>query len=323
VISIVSPVYNELEVLPEFCRRLTAVMEEYREPYEIVLVNDGSKDGTFSVMKALHTSDPRIRAVDLSRNFGHQVAICAGLDFATGDLIAIMDSDLQDPPEVLPKFFKKLREGYDVVYAVRTGRKESLFKKAAYAAFYRLLKSIANVDIPLDSGDFCVMSRRALDTLKSMPERNRFLRGLRGWIGFRQVGVEYERERRFAGDVKYTFSKLLKLAFDGLTSFSYVPLRLASILGLFMSFISFVAILIIFYLKFFTSATVPVPGWASVVVAILVLGGIQLVATGIIGEYLGRVYDEVKRRPLYVVQETLGIEAEKEREKERRVYQIH
>jgi len=156
-----------------------------------------------------------------------------------------------------------------------------------------------------------------------MPERNRFLRGLRGWIGFRQVGVEYERERRFAGDVKYTFSKLLKLAFDGLTSFSYVPLRLASILGLFMSFISFVAILIIFYLKFFTSATVPVPGWASVVVAILVLGGIQLVATGIIGEYLGRVYDEVKRRPLYVVQETLGIEAEKEREKERRVYQIH
>jgi len=323
VISIVSPVYNELEVLPEFCRRLTAVMEEYREPYEIVLVNDGSKDGTFSVMKALHTSDPRIRAVDLSRNFGHQVAICAGLDFATGDLIAIMDSDLQDPPEVLPRFFKKLREGYDVVYAVRTGRKESLFKKAAYAAFYRLLKSIANVDIPLDSGDFCVMSRRALDTLKSMPERNRFLRGLRGWIGFRQVGVEYERERRFAGDVKYTFSKLLKLAFDGLTSFSYVPLRLASILGLFMSFISFVAILIIFYLKFFTSATVPVPGWASVVVAILVLGGIQLVATGIIGEYLGRVYDEVKRRPLYVVQETLGIEAEKEREKERRVYQIH
>jgi len=323
VISIVSPVYNELEVLPEFCRRLTAVMEEYREPYEIVLVNDGSKDGTFSVMKALHTSDPRIRAVDLSRNFGHQVAICAGLDFATGDLIAIMDSDLQDPPEVLPRFFKKLREGYDVVYAVRTGRKESLFKKAAYAAFYRLLKSIANVDIPLDSGDFCVMSRRALDTLKSMPERNRFLRGLRGWIGFRQVGVEYERERRFAGDVKYTFSKLLKLAFDGLTSFSYVPLRLASLLGLFMSFISFVAILIIFYLKFFTSATVPVPGWASVVVAILVLGGIQLVATGIIGEYLGRVYDEVKRRPLYVVQETLGIEAEKEREKERRVYQIH
>jgi len=323
VISIVSPVYNELEVLPEFCRRLTAVMEEYREPYEIVLVNDGSKDGTFSVMKALHTSDPRIRAVDLSRNFGHQVAICAGLDFATGDLIAIMDSDLQDPPEVLPRFFKKLREGYDVVYAVRTGRKESLFKKAAYAAFYRLLKSIANVDIPLDSGDFCVMSRRALDTLKSMPERNRFLRGLRGWIGFRQVGVEYERERRFAGDVKYTFSKLLKLAFDGLTSFSYVPLRLASILGLFMSFISFVAILIIFYLKFFPSATVPVPGWASVVVAILVLGGIQLVATGIIGEYLGRVYDEVKRRPLYVVQETLGIEAEKEREKERRVYQIH
>ncbi|HLC17409.1 MAG TPA: glycosyltransferase family 2 protein [Thermodesulfobacteriota bacterium] len=323
MISIVSPVYNELEVLPEFCRRLTAVMEEYREPYEIVLVNDGSKDGTFSVMKALHTSDPRIRAVDLSRNFGHQVAICAGLDFATGDLIAIMDSDLQDPPEVLPRFFKKLREGYDVVYAVRTGRKESLFKKAAYAAFYRLLKSIANVDIPLDSGDFCVMSRRALDTLKSMPERNRFLRGLRGWIGFRQVGVEYERERRFAGDVKYTFSKLLKLAFDGLTSFSYVPLRLASILGLFMSFISFVAILIIFYLKFFTSATVPVPGWASVVVAILVLGGIQLVATGIIGEYLGRVYDEVKRRPLYVVQETLGIEAEKEREKERRVYQIH
>ena len=323
MISIVSPVYNELEVLPEFCRRLTAVMEEYREPYEIVLVNDGSKDGTFSVMKALHTSDPRIRAVDLSRNFGHQVAICAGLDFATGDLIAIMDSDLQDPPEVLPRFFKKLREGYDVVYAVRTGRKESLFKKAAYAAFYRLLKSIANVDIPLDSGDFCVMSRRALDTLKSMPERNRFLRGLRGWIGFRQVGVEYERERRFAGDVKYTFSKLLKLAFDGLTSFSYVPLRLASILGLFMSFISFVAILIIFYLKFFPSATVPVPGWASVVVAILVLGGIQLVATGIIGEYLGRVYDEVKRRPLYVVQETLGIEAEKEREKERRVYQIH
>jgi dolichol-phosphate mannosyltransferase len=259
-------------------------------------------------MKEIHNSDQRVRIVNLSRNFGHQTAITAGLDYASGDIVAIMDSDLQDPPEVLPAFFQKQREGYDVVYAIRKNRKEGVLKKAAYTIFYRLLQRIANINIPLDSGDFCVISRRALNTLKSIPERNRFLRGLRGWIGFKQIGMEYDRDKRFAGEAKYTFSKLLKLAFDGFVSFSYMPLRLASILGLIVSALSFIGILIIFYLSFLTSKTLSVPGWASVAVIILFLGGVQLVTIGIIGEYIGRVYDEVKQRPLYVVQDVIGFD---------------
>lgn len=313
MISVVTPVYNEEEVLPEFYRRLTAVLRAAGEPYEIILVNDGSRDSSISIMKDLNRKDPSVKVVNLSRNFGHQTAISAGLDYASGDFIAIMDSDLQDPPEVLPGFFGKCKEGYDVVYAIRKNRKEGFFKKAAYSIFYRLLKKMANIEIPLDSGDFCVMSRRALDTVRSMPERNRFLRGLRGWIGLAQTGLEYDRDQRYAGEVKYTFTKLLKLALDGFISFSYVPLRVAAFMGLIVSGFSFLGILAIFYLRFFTSTTVDVPGWASVVVTILFLGGVQLVALGIMGEYIGRIYDEVKKRPLYIVGEAIGFERKHER----------
>lgn len=308
MLSIVTPVYNEEEILSEFYKRLTAVLEKMGEPYEIILVNDGSSDNSLGIMKEINGRDKRVKIVNLSRNFGHQTAITAGLDHVTGDVVAIMDSDLQDPPEALPAFFQKQRQGYDVVYAIRKNRKEGGLKKAAYAVFYRLLKKMANINIPLDSGDFCVMSSKALNTLKSMPERNRFLRGLRGWIGFRQIGMEYDRDKRFAGEVKYTFNKLLKLALDGFVSFSYMPLRLASILGLIVSALSFIGILIIFYLSFLTSKTLSVPGWASVAVIILFLGGVQLVTIGIIGEYIGRVYDEVKQRPLYIVQDAIGFD---------------
>lgn len=311
MISIVSPIFNEEDTLPEFYRRLSAVLQEYGDQYEIVLVNDGSSDNSLDLMKKIHDTDSRVKVINLSRNFGHQIAICAGLDYASGDVVAIMDSDLQDPPEVLPNFFQKYKEGYDVIYAIRKNRKEGVFKKTAYVVFYRLLNRISNINIPLDSGDFCVISRRALDILKAMPERNRFLRGLRGWIGLKQIGLEYERDKRFAGEIKYTFSKLIKLAFDGFISFSYVPLRLASVMGLMISAISFLGILIIFYLSFFTSKTATVPGWASVIVTILFLGGVQLITIGIIGEYIGRIYDEVKQRPLYVVQDVFGFQPKK------------
>lgn len=306
MISIVSPIFNEEDTLPEFYRRLSAVLQEYGDQYEIVLVNDGSRDNSLNMMREINANDQRVKIVNLSRNFGHQIAICAGMDHASGNIIAIMDSDLQDPPEVLPKFFGKQKEGYDVVYAVRKNRKEGILKKTAYAVFYRLLIRMANVNIPLDSGDFCVISRRVLDILKTMPERNRFLRGLRSWIGLCQIGLEYDRDKRFAGEVKYTFSKLFKLAFDGFVSFSYIPLRVSSVMGLIVSALSFIGVIIIFYLSFFTSRTVAVPGWASVVVSIFFIGGVQLLTIGIIGEYIGRIYDEVKQRPLYVIQDKIG-----------------
>lgn len=306
IISVVTPVYNEEDTLPEFYRRLTAVLQRCGDPYEIILVNDGSSDNSLNIMKEINNTDKRVKCVNLSRNFGHQTAITAGLDYASGDIVAIMDSDLQDPPEVLPELFQKQREGYDVVYAIRKNRKEGVFKKSAYTIFYRLLKKMANINIPLDSGDFCVINKKVLNTLKSIHERNRFLRGLRGWIGFKQIGMEYDRDKRFAGEAKYTFIKLLKLAFDGFLSFSYMPLRLASVLGLIVSGSSFIGILFIFYLRFFTAMTLTVPGWASVAVIILFLGGVQLVTIGIIGEYIGRVYDEVRQRPLYIVQDAIG-----------------
>lgn len=309
MISVVAPVFDEEAALPEFVRRLTDALEPTGEPHEIVLVDDGSRDGSLAVMKQAHHDDPRIKVVNLSRNFGHQIAISAGLDHAAGDVVAIMDSDLQDPPEVLPLLLAKQKEGYDVVYAIRGKRPEGLLKRTAYAAFYRLMRSVANTEIPLDSGDFCVLSRRATDVLRGMPERNRFLRGLRGWIGFRQVGLEYDRDQRLAGEVKYTVPKLLRLAIDGFVSFSYVPLRLASVFGFLISALSFVGVLLTFYLRLFTT-TADVPGWASTAVLILFLGGVQLMTIGIAGEYLGRIYDEVKRRPLYIVDDLIGFESQ-------------
>ena len=304
--SIVIPIYNEEETIPELVRRLTAVMDTLGHPTEVIIIDDGSRDATYRLLQEAHGRDRRFKVIRFSRNFGHQVAISAGIDHASGDAVMVMDGDLQDPPELLPEFLKKRDEGYDVVYAVRRKRKEPLLKRFAYFTFYRLLQRVAAIDIPLDSGDFSLIDRRVADALRAMPERHRFVRGIRSWTGFRQVGLEYERDRRFGGDVKYTTAKLLKLALDGVFSFSYVPLRLASYVGLTISLISFAMALFYFLQKLLVG--IDTKGWASTIIIVLFLGGVQLLTVGIIGEYIGRIYDEVKQRPLYVISERLGFE---------------
>ena len=304
--SIVIPIYNEEENLPELYNRLTDVMTSLQEPYEVIFVDDGSKDNSLNIMREMHQRDKRIKTISLSRNFGHQIAISAGIEYARGKAVIVMDGDLQDPPEVLPPFIQKWKEGWDAVYAIRRKRKENLLKRAAYAIFYRLLKKISSIDIPLDSGDFSIMDRKIVDILKSMPERTRFVRGIRTWVGFKQVGLEYERDKRFAGKPKYNFKKLVKLALDGLISFSYVPLKLAVSFGFVISGVSFLGAIATLFQRLFTDTTVP--GYATTVISILFLGGIQLITIGILGEYIGRIYDEVKQRPLYIIQEIIGFD---------------
>jgi polyisoprenyl-phosphate glycosyltransferase len=299
VLSVVVPVYNEESNLPVLHERLTKVLAVTEPQYEIVFVNDGSHDHSVTVMQELAARDPHIIVVELSRNFGHQVAISAGLDYARGDAVIIMDADLQDPPEVLPQFITKWREGYEVVYAIRAQRKEGWFKRSMYALFYRLLQRIANIDIPLDSGDFCIMDRRVVEILNGMPERNRFVRGIRSWVGLDQIGLEYERQARYAGRVKYSYRRLVYLALDGLISFSFVPLRMITILGFIVSALS-ILLAIGYTIQKLTFGLNP-PGFATIVVAIFFLAGIQLITLGVIGEYVGRIFEEVKRRPLYVV----------------------
>jgi dolichol-phosphate mannosyltransferase len=255
------------------------------------------------IMESLAGSDPRVVVVDLSRNFGHQVAISAGLECSRGKGVVIMDGDLQDPPEILPLFIDKWREGYDVVYAIRQKRKEHLLKRTAYALFYRLLQWLAHVDMPLDSGDFCLMDRRVVDLLVRMPERNRFLRGIRSWLGFRQVGVSYERHARLGGEPKYTVRKLMYLAMDGLLSFSYMPLRMISVMGLMVSLFSLLLAGYYFW-KRLVYALDP-PGFATLVVALFVLSGVQLVTMGVMAEYVARISDEVKRRPVFIVRRVI------------------
>jgi dolichol-phosphate mannosyltransferase len=298
MLSIVIPVFNESENLPILHARLAEVLSGLACECEIVFVDDGSQDKSPDILRRLEAEDHRVVVVELARNFGHQVAISAGLEHSRGRAVCIMDADLQDPPEVLHKFLAKWQEGWEVVYAVRTERKEWWGKRLAYAAFYRLLQRVANIEIPLDAGDFCIMDRRVVDLLVHMPERNRFVRGIRSWVGFKQVGVPYERQARHAGTPKYTFRKLLYLALDGLISFSHMPLRIITILGFTVSLLSFFVAL--FYLiKRFMLGT-GVPGFTTLVVSIFFLAGIQLMTTGVIGEYIGRISDEVKRRPLYV-----------------------
>lgn len=297
-LSVIIPVFNEAENLPTLHGRLTRALVNLGMEYEIVLVDDGSQDQSPDILRRMEAEDQRIVIVEFARNFGHQVAISAGLEQSRGRVVCIMDADLQDPPEVLHTFLAKWREGWEVVYAIRTERKEWWGKRLAYAGFYRLLQRVANIDIPLDAGDFCVMDRRVVDLLVRMPERNRFVRGIRSWVGFKQIGVPYERHARHAGAPKYTFRKLLYLALDGLISFSHMPLRIITLLGFTVSFLSFLVAL--FYLvKKFTLGT-GVPGFTTLVVSIFFLAGIQLVTIGVIGEYIGRISDEVKRRPLYV-----------------------
>lgn len=298
-VSVVVPVFNEQENLPELYRRLSATLGSLGLHYELVLVDDGSRDRSLELMKQLAALDEGVLVVELARNFGHQVAISAGLDHARGKAVIIMDADLQDPPEVLPEFISKWREGHDVVYAIRATRKENWLKRSAYAVFYRLLQRIANIHIPLDAGDFCIMDRRVVDILVSMPERNRFVRGIRSWVGLDQVGLPYNRDGRFAGKPKFTLNRLVYLAIDGLISFSFVPLRLISTLGLAASVFSI--LLAIFYvIQKFTRGLDP-PGFATTITAIFFLAGLQLTTLGVIGEYVGRIFEEVKRRPLYIV----------------------
>ena len=305
--SIVIPVYNEAEVLPSLYDRLTRVMEGLVESYEIIFVNDGSRDDSTMLLRDFQDRDARVKFLSFSRNFGHQIAITAGLDYSSGQAAVVMDADLQDPPEVIPRLIEQWRKGYDIVFAVRAKRQgEGFFKRATAALFYRLFRRMAGTEILLDAGDFRLMSRRAVEALQSIRERNRFIRGLAGWIGFRQTAVTYVRDVRQAGETKYPLKKMLRFALNGLLSFSVVPLQLASYLGFLISSIGFFYIVYAIGLKLFTDRVVL--GWTSVMVAVLFLGGVQLISLGIIGEYIGRIYDEVKQRPLYVVDEAKGFE---------------
>lgn len=312
-ISVVIPCYNETEVLAELFSRMTAAAGLWPHDWEIICVDDGSKDGTWTMLADQQRKDPRWRALSLARNFGHQTAVSAGIYHATGDAVMVIDADLQDPPEELIRFIQKWQEGYEVVYAVREKRKEGPLKKACYWMFYRLMTRVASLEIPQDAGDFCLMDRRVVEVLRQMPERNRYVRGMRAWVGFRQVGLAYERQARAAGDAKYTFSKLLRLARDGIFNFSTVPLTLVSQMGFFITGLSLLGIIWILATKIFSSfferiGFPQVQGFTTIVVSVLFLGGIQLLSIGVIGEYIGRIYEEVKRRPVWVLKDSAGIE---------------
>lgn len=305
-LSLVIPVLNESASLHELASRVQKALDPLELHYKLIFVDDGSTDDTVATLTRLHQNDPRIALISLSRNFGHQAAIQAGLEHAPGDAVVIMDGDLQDPPEVVPRLIEMWRQGADVIFAVRRKRKESALKRAAYALYYRLLYLVSEVPIPLDSGDFCLLSRPVVDVIRQCPERNRFIRGIRSWAGFTQVGFEYERDARFSGEVKYSWPKLWRLAIDGIFSFSALPLRLATYIGLIFFCISSIYILYAVGVRIFGSYAPP--GWASLIVAILFMGSVQLIMLGIIGEYLARIYEETKQRPLFVVQKTLGVE---------------
>jgi len=305
VISVVVPVYNEEAVIHESYSRLNRVLKGLDEPYELIFVNDGSRDATADIIRSICEADPCVRLIDFARNFGHQTAITAGMDYASGEAVIVIDADLQDPPEVIPEMIAKWREGFDVVYGQRAQRKgETLFKRFTSAAFYRLLQRLTDVDIPVDTGDFRLIDRKVCDALKSVKERNRYVRGIISWLGFRQTGVEFVREERFAGETKYPLKKMLRFAFDAIASFSYKPLKLATYVGLTVSFSAFAYILVVVYQKLFTDTTVT--GWASTMAVNLFFNGVVLMMLGIIGEYIGRIYDEAKGRPLYVVREKVN-----------------
>jgi dolichol-phosphate mannosyltransferase len=298
-LSVVVPLYNERENVRELHRRLSEALGRLDFPYEIMFVNDGSRDETPELIDALQEEDPQLTVLHLSRNFGHQPAVTAGIDRAKGRAVMIMDGDLQDPPEVIHQFVEKWRAGADVVYAVRKHRKEGPIKKAGYFVFYRLLNAISDLEIPLDSGDFCLMDRKVVDALKALPEQARFVRGLRTFVGFRQVGLEYERDARAAGRPKYTFSALIRLATDGLVSFSSYPLRLVTYLGIVTGVGALAMIAWVFYATL--TRTAGPRGWASLSAIVLLIGSVQLICLGIIGEYIRLIFQESKARPTYVV----------------------
>jgi dolichol-phosphate mannosyltransferase len=312
-LSLVVPVFNEREVLPELCRRVDAAMREAGASHELILVNDGSTDGSWQVILSLSCEDRRIKAVKLSRNFGHQVAIVAGLHASTGDAVVVMDADLQDPPEVIGDLYRKFREGYDVVFAQRRAREgETLWKRITAKAFYRLMRRMTTLDIPVDTGDFRLMSRRVVNDLCRLQEHNPFIRGLVTWVGYNQTAVLYDRVARQHGYTKFSTAKMLTFAFDGITSFSSRPLRLASLVGVFTAAVSLALMLALTAYKLL-GGTGLVPGWTSLIVAVLFLGGLQLTAVGLLGEYVGRIYDQVKGRPIYLVEERANLPEADER----------
>jgi dolichol-phosphate mannosyltransferase len=299
LLSVCAPVYNEESLVEVFYERATAALEAF--DYELIIVNDGSSDGTAEILDRLAATDPRLRVVHLSRNFGHQAALTAGLEHARGDAVAMLDADLQDPPELVPDMVGLWEEGSDVVYAVREQREgETKFKLATAAWFYKLFDKLAQVDLEPNSGDFRLLDRRALDALLSLGERSRFLRGMTVWVGFTQTAISYKRDPRYAGETKYPLRKMLRFSLDAIASFSHLPLQVATALGFLFSGVAFLAIPVVVALRLAGSY---LPGFGSITIAILMLGGIQLIAIGLIGEYVGRIYDEVKRRPLYIVRE--------------------
>jgi polyisoprenyl-phosphate glycosyltransferase len=304
-LSVVIPVYNEEPGLAELRQRVVTALEGTALSFEVIFVNDGSGDGSARILSGYCLDDSRLFAVHLSRNFGHQAAVAAGIWYAAGSGVIVMDADLQDPPELIPELISRWREGNEVVYTQRARRPgDSLVKRALTWAYYRIIQRLADTALHADSGDFCLMDRRVVDLLNQMPERHRYIRGLRSWVGFRQVSVVFERPERFAGEVKYTFAKLLRLGLDGIFSQSTAPLRLATYFGLSVSLVSFLMGILFIFEKL--TVGVNPRGWASTIVIVLFLGGVQLLTVGIIGEYLGRVYEEVKQRPLFVVRDLDG-----------------
>ena len=312
-LSVVIPCYNEEPVLPMLFRRLTEAAAGWNIDYEVICVDDGSRDSTWALLLAQHARDGRWRCLSLARNFGHQTAVSAGIFHATGDAVVVMDADLQDPPEAVSRLLEQWRAGYHVIHAVRTGRTDPALKSFFAWGFYRVLARLVPFQIPADAGDFCLLDRRVIDVLNAIPERARYLRGLRAWAGFRQASVGFQREPRAAGSPQYTWRKSLRLALDGVVSFSSAPLRIASLAGWWISGLALLGVVFVFVQRVFSDwfASIgmgPAPGFATIVISILFLGGVQLICLGILGEYLGRIYDEVKGRPRWIVQEAIGFE---------------
>jgi dolichol-phosphate mannosyltransferase len=315
VFSLVIPIWNEQAVIPVLYERVVQVLESTAEQWEMLFVNDGSTDRSLALLVALQANDPRVKVLNFSRNFGHQIAITAGCDYAEGDAVIVMDADLQDPPEVLLRMIDRWREGYDVAYAVRTKRAgETRFKLWSASLFYRLIRSIAEIDIPMDAGDFRLMDRKVVLAMRGLREKNRFMRGLSSWVGFKQVAVEYERAARYAGETKYPLRKMVRLAFNAITSFSHLPLQMATYTGFFFAGFSGLGIVLAVIMRLFGHQQLL--GQATTLVSVLFLGGVQLIFLGILGEYLGRIYDEVKNRPLYIVADTYGWEESARRKTE-------
>lgn len=314
LLSIVVPVYNEQEVIDETFRRLSEVFKNYFMKIEYIFINDGSKDNTYFKLGQIAENNPEVRIINFARNFGHQIAITAGMDYAKGDAVVIIDADLQDPPEVIKQMVEKWQEGYEVVYGKRLQREgETFFKKFTAKMFYRFLDSMTDVKLPVDVGDFRLIDRKVCDAMKCLPERSRYVRGLVSWVGFKQTSVEYKREKRFAGETKYPLKKMIKLAGDGIFSFSYKPLKLATFAGMVISALSFIYLIIVLIQKFVKNDIAS--GWASSMAVSLFFNGVMLIVLGIMGEYVGRIYEEVKARPLYIVGELIGFDEKNNDEK--------